>query len=347
MRLGYAPIDHSLQAPGDRRRFVAWARARNVEFELLDEPRADFDVIVVAMPSDLVRWRDAPAGPRIVFDVTDDYLVLPDSGFKNQARGVAKFLSGELSRPTLRFRELFADMCRRADLVVCTSEGQGRHVQETGQENVRLIIDSYDDSPAMAKTDYRRRGEPRIGWEGLPFNIGTLALVGEAISGLPADLSPSVHVVTPPVYRPYARRFGRRSARREAQRALPGVPVHMYDWHQAMVGGVLTSCDVAIIPLPQDNAFAMSKSAQKLVSMWSLGMPAVTTATEAYQHAMEQARLDLTCRTSADWRDTLERLFTDEEARRHAGTAGRAYVEAHASREIIFSRWDEVLAAVS
>lgn len=346
MRLGYAPIDPSLQAPGDRRRFVAWAQARGIEFELVDQPRADLDVIVVAMPSDLIRWREAAAGPRIVFDVTDDYLVLPDEGFKNQARGVAKFLSGELSRPTLHFRELFADMCRRADLVICTSPGQCRHVEEVGQPSVRLIIDAYDE-PIEPKRDYRIHDRPRIGWEGLPFNLGTLAIVGDAMRSLPAGLRPVMHVVTPPVYRPYARRFGRRSARRETQRALPGVDVVMHDWQQPLVAGILTSCDVAIIPLPGDNAFAMSKSAQKLVSMWALGMPTVTTATEAYEHAMTEAGLDLVCHTTEDWRRALERLLVDEQARRQAGEGGRAYVEAHASREIIFSRWDEAIAAVT
>src|SRR5215207_3813108 len=277
MRLGYAPIDHSLQAPGDRRRFVAWARARNVDFEIVDEPRPDLDVVVVAMPADITRWRNAPAQIKIVYDVTDDYLALPDEGFKNRARGVAKFLSGELSRPTLAFRELFADMCRRADLVVATSERQRQHVAAvTGRDDTRVIIDSYDETPGSGKRDFRRLGEPRIAWEGLPFNIATLSIVGEAIRGMPAELRPSMHVVTPPVFRPYARRFGRRAARRTAQRALPGVSVFMYDWHQATVGGVIASCDVAVIPLPADNPFAMSKSAQKLVSMWSLGMPTVT-----------------------------------------------------------------------
>src|SRR5690242_15773983 len=72
MRLGYAPYDHTLSAPGDRKRFVAWAQARDVDFVIADEPRADIDVAVVAMAADLIRWRKAPPGMKVIYDITDD-----------------------------------------------------------------------------------------------------------------------------------------------------------------------------------------------------------------------------------------------------------------------------------
>jgi hypothetical protein len=39
----------------------------------------------------------------------------------------------------------------------------------------------------------------------------------------------------------------------------------------------------------------------------------------------------------------LTSLLSDEAARRAAAEAGRAYVEAHASRELMLARWDQVL----
>jgi hypothetical protein len=346
MRLGYAPYDHTLEAPGDRRRFVAWARARGAPFEVVDEPAADLDAVVVAMAADLVRWRHAPHGTRVIYDVTDDYLALPTRGLKNRARGVAKFLSGELSRPTLRFHDLMADMCRRADAVVCTSEDQVEHVIEvTGNRNVSLILDCYEEQEVGAKRDYARAAPPRIAWEGLPFNVGTLAVVRDALHRLPRELRPSVHVVTPTTFRPYARRFGKRSSATVAARALPGIAIEVHEWRREIVGDVVASCDVAIIPLPPEDRFAMSKSAQKLVSLWAMGMPVVTTATRAYVDAMRQAGLDhLACRTTDDWVTALTLLLSDQDARQAAAQRGAAYVEHHASRELMLQRWDAVVA---
>ena len=34
LRIGYVPMSNSFEAPGDRRRFVAYAKARNLEFTL-------------------------------------------------------------------------------------------------------------------------------------------------------------------------------------------------------------------------------------------------------------------------------------------------------------------------
>jgi glycosyltransferase involved in cell wall biosynthesis len=345
MRLGYAPYDRSLNAPGDRRRFVAWAQARDIAFEVVDEPGDDIDTVVVAMAADIVRWKDAPPDIRIVYDITDDYLALPARGLKNRGRGIAKFVSGELSRPTLRFRDLMAGMCRRADAVVCTSGEQMEHVVDvTGHDDVRLILDCYDQAAVGTKRDYAATGAPRIAWEGLPYNVGTLAVVADALRRLPRELRPSVHVVTQPTFRPYARRFGRRSAATVAATALPGVSVEVHPWRRETVTEIVASCDVAIIPLPIDDPFAMSKSAQKLVSLWAAGMPVVTTATRAYADAMQTAGLGhLACRTTDDWVRALSLLLSDEGARRDAAQRGAAYVERNASRELMLQRWDAVV----
>jgi glycosyltransferase involved in cell wall biosynthesis len=344
MRLGYAPYDPSLDAPGDRRRFVAWAHARGIEFEVLDAPRAGVDVAVVCTAADLTRWAKAPDGMRVIYDLTDDYLALTTTGIKNRARGVAKFLSGEISRPTLRFRDLVVEMCRRADAVVCTSETQRSHVREVAAgSDVRIILDCYDPESVGRKHDYRLSSPPRVVWEGLPFNVQTLGLVRDALAGLPGHLRPEVHVVTQPLFRPYARRFGRRTARAVAERALPDVHVILHDWNLETVGDAVAACDVAIIPLELEDAFARSKSAQKLVSLWALGMPVVASATPAYDEAMHAAGLGLACGTTGDWIRALTDLLSDEQARRDAAAAGQAFVAAHASRELMLARWDELL----
>jgi len=343
MRLGYVPYDRTLQAPGDRRRFVSWATDRSVDFDVVERPDPDLDVAVVASVADLVSWRDAPSNMRVVYDLTDDYLGLPAGGLKNRARGVAKYLSGELSRPTLRYRELMVDMCRRADVVVCTSSLQREHVEATGARDVRVILDCYEADTVGLKTTYEQAAEPRIAWEGLPFNVGTLELLREPLRALEPGSRPSVHVVTPPTFRPYARRFGRRSAIDVAREALPDERVVVHPWSRHTYAQAVADCDIAVIPLPLDDRFAFAKSAQKLISLWAIGMPVITSATPGYEEAMRGAGLDLACRTAADWTRALTRLLGDEAERRHAAQAGRAYVEAHAGRELMLARWDEVV----
>lgn len=50
----------------------------------------------------------------------------------------------------------------------------------------------------------------------------------------------------------------------------------------------------------------------------------------------------MACTTHEDWRATLERYISDEEARKNAGQKGKAFVERCHSEEKLLAKWDEV-----
>src|ERR1700760_4907570 len=120
LKVGYAPYSADFTAPGDRRRFVAYANARGLEIELAD-PARSYDVVVVTAPRDIVAWSRRPRSERVIYDIVDAYLAGP-AGPKDLARGVGKFVLRDLSRPVLSYRRAIERMCRRADAVVCGTE---------------------------------------------------------------------------------------------------------------------------------------------------------------------------------------------------------------------------------
>ena len=67
------PFSPTLKAPGDRRRFVAYAEARNLPFELA---RFDqhYDVVVLSEIADISIWSDYQQG-KIVFDFIDSLSI--------------------------------------------------------------------------------------------------------------------------------------------------------------------------------------------------------------------------------------------------------------------------------
>ena len=74
LRIGYVPMSNSLEAPGDRRRFVAYAKARNLEFTLAT-PEERYDLVVLSQMSDISVWCDYPHG-KVVYDFIDYTLML-------------------------------------------------------------------------------------------------------------------------------------------------------------------------------------------------------------------------------------------------------------------------------
>ena len=52
LRIGYVPYSQSFEKPGDKRRFVHYAKSRNIPFEIVD-PKKSYDLIVLSQVADL------------------------------------------------------------------------------------------------------------------------------------------------------------------------------------------------------------------------------------------------------------------------------------------------------
>ena len=106
------------------------------------------------------------------------------------------------------------------------------------------------------------------------------------------------------------------------------------------------ACDLALIPLPLHDPFAAGKCANKLFNFWQMAMPTITSETPAYSSAMRQAGLYMCCRTDQEWLEMLEYYITNEDARRHVGCVGKAYVDKHYSEQCLLTEWDTAFSNV-
>ena len=77
-----------------------------------------------------------------------------------------------------------------------------------------------------------------------------------------------------------------------------------------------------------------------------MGIPTVVTATPAYEKVMEQAKLDMACRTKSEWKEKLLKFMSDETARREAGEKGKAYTDSFYSDEKAVDQWDKLIQSV-
>ena len=89
MKIGYVPYSSSLDMPGDRRRFVFYAETKGLTFEIAD-PSKKYDVVVLSERADLSVW-SRYRHAKIVFDLIDSYLAIPQSDVRGLLRGVSKF----------------------------------------------------------------------------------------------------------------------------------------------------------------------------------------------------------------------------------------------------------------
>lgn len=349
LRVGYVPYSPDLDRPGDRRRFAFYARQRGLDFEIAD-PAGDYDLVVLSGRADVSAWSRYKGRAKLVFDLVNAYVLLPHRGVRNRLRGVARFVAGELSRPVLDYRGAVEAMCRRADAVVCATEELADTVRPWCPE-AHVILDSFHDLPGAVKDDYRVRERLELVWEGQPDNLAGFSSVRPALEELAARREVGLHLVTGSSKARYMDRFLRRPTE-EYVRDLLGDDLTdhttVHPWSPRTAEAVATFADLALIPLNLEEPLMAAKPANKLVGFWWMGVPALVSATLAYERAVREAGVaaDTACADIADWRATLERYAADEVARREAGERGRAWVSKEHSDGRLVERWDAVVNAV-
>lgn len=337
-RVGYVPYSSDLSYAGDRRRFPFYARRRGIDFELA-RPGGHYDVVVLASVADITRWAAHPRPTRLVYELIEPYLALAPSGAKSRLRGPAKFLAGEIRRPTLNYHRAIEAMCRRADAVVCSTEEQRRQLLAFCP-NVHVVLDAHGELGSVTKTHYAAGDTLHLVWEGLGHTVEQFREIGPVLAGLASHRPVALHLVTDLRYGQYARRFPVRDTLRLARSIFR--PVHLYAWSTKTMPPIVTACDLAVIPLRLSDPFAAGKPENKLLLLWRLGMPALASATPAYRRAMAACGLEMTCADASEWSDKLARYAGDEAARRQAGEAGRRFVEDHHGDHAVLGRWDRL-----
>jgi glycosyltransferase involved in cell wall biosynthesis len=341
-RIGYVPMSATLAAPGDRRRFAAYARARQLPFELA-RPEERYDLVVLSEKCDISAWCECPHG-KIVYDFVDSYLAVPRRNPKQWLRGVVWYAIGRHRRLQFDYWAALQNMCRRADAVVCTTEEQKADIEQYCP-NVHVVLDVHDSVVRTVKKDYRS-GEPfNLVWEGLATTLPQLLHIRDVLRDTCKRTPLMLNIVTDPDQPRFLGRVGRVQSLDLAQRAFDGVRLH--PWEEATVSDIICRSDLAVIPIDLSDPFVTGKPQNKLLLFWRMGMPVVTSATPAYRRTMREAGLEsFACSGSAEWCVALDRMMKDESLRREAGERGRAVTERFYNAECLLARWDAVFASI-
>jgi len=343
-RIGYAGYSSDFSAPGDRRRFVAYASARGLDYERADL-RRDYDLVLVAHNGDIPGWtarkRRDGADLKFVFELADSYFRRTSLAGRH-LKGMARYGLRTDSLPSPDFLRTLIRACEAADAVICSTEEQAETICRYNP-NVFTSFDWFGDDLGAPKSDYRRGSKLRLVWEGQSTTLKNLHSIREVINELHDVVE--LHVVTDPTVFRYLNRFGRHAA----QDLLRGFQcdVYFHPWDRGTFSNRITDSDVAIIPIDLDDAFARGKPENKLVMLWQLGMPVLASDTPAYRRAMESAGIDLLCRDSADWRTRLRMMIAAPDRKREGiGQKGRSFAERAYSKDEFLERFDRVFTSV-
>ena len=343
LRIGYFPLSKDLSHPGDRRRLVYWAGIRR--HELVMNPDQNIDFIVATETTDLYRLVRSHKRIPIIYELIDAYLT-PDSDLRNYGRGIAKFVNRSVTGRPKRYTKTVQDYCELASAVVCSSQEQSTLIQRYSK-NVHIILDSHDEFPLRSYSGQSRTGRKNIIWEGMPYTLPGLFDLRGPLYSLANECEIGLDIVTDLDFKKYLGKYVSQSTDKIIRNVFGNspFPIDLIPWEINSLVSHTGSSHLGIIPV-KENAFQWLKPENRLLIMWRLGLPCITSATPSFSRVSESTKSDIVSYSDTDWIFKISRMLGDPEYAENSVALGQKYLAENHSKEILLAKWDSVVMSV-
>jgi hypothetical protein len=343
-RIGYWPYRQDCNSAGDRRRFVFFARERGIRYEIADWNK-DYDIVYLTVGCDVHRWsRYKKRHPHVKFviETIDSYFLEPFNLYAG-LRGISKFFSGKESRLFIDYRKAILKMVKISDAVVCSTPIQ-RDFLLRYNKNVHVSLDFFLDDITDFKRTYNTNGKLKLVWEGQAYTVKNLLYLNDVLRRLADRVE--LHIITDPVIK-----FPFKIFNKKTEKVISSLPCkyYLYDWKQETFSKIIADMDLAVIPLDtkKQGTLMINKPENKLLLLWQIGIPVITSRSPAYHRVMKASGVDYECSTEAEWEHKiLQFMKMTESEKQQLMDKARRYLEANHSKEIILGKWNLIFSSL-
>ena len=346
LRIGYSPISKNLNAPGDRRRLAYWADKRGHQIQVDDF--SNVDLIVLSEKSNLAKNLYSETDTPIVFDLVDGYLEA-ESRAKDYLRGCLKVLSGQVSGPPQKFSETVGEMCGRANVVICSSVEQ-RELISKYTKNCHIILDFHEEIPDLPFKDleYSTKKKFELIWEGQPATLEGFQSINKHLEGQLLSNSGKLNLVTDYFYYRLLGRYWPNSTEALVSRMFPNSlnNIEILPWSIDNLVKSSLHARGALIPLDTDNRIQMLKPENRLLVMWKLGIPTLTSSIPSYMRIESNTALNFTCKNNSDWNEKIHTLLSDKDFAAEQVKVGKDYLKENHTEEVLLNKWDVAIKSI-
>lgn len=346
LRFGYVPYRADARSAGDRRRFPLVASRLGLQWEVYQEG-GEYDVILVTANADLTSFNRWTGKEKLIFELIDSYMDVPDWDLKSVLRGTGKWLLRRHRYLQPFFRQSLKKMAQRADLILCSTCEQRESLKEFNS-NIHPILDIMDELVPLPGKSHAPEGGPyELLWEGQGLISLEFQLLQPVLKQLSEELPLRLHLVTDTRYKKLNLPWVSHDVRAALEKRIPGVEFYVSEWNPTSLRSLAQSCHAGLIPLPLDKPLYRSKPENKLRLLWGLRLPTVTSATVAYERCMSAYGGPYwACRNLDDWYRCLRVALTDTAQRDLAIEKSSRFIGENYSAEILLSKWESALSTL-
>jgi hypothetical protein len=340
LKIGYWPLSQNLDSAGDRRRLIFWAQARG--HVVITDLSQNVDVIVASENSDFNSLFFSKKRVPIIFDLVDAYLS-PQSPSNDLARGIAKRLSGQISGGLRPFSHHIRDFCLNSNAVICSSIEQAQVIQSYNT-NTHVILDSHEEIPFVDVFKARPPdiGRSRILWEGQPATIRGVRSISAVLVELSKTSNLNIDFVTDEKYYRLLNKYFETNTTSLLKKVLAPISeqVNITPWTPKNLVESAKRSDIAMIPIDLSVPMQRLKPENRLLIMWRLGLPCLTSPSPAYVRVGAHTSLTVACNNSQEWIENFDRLLKEPDYSKSIVIAGQNYLRENHNRTVLLNKWD-------
>jgi hypothetical protein len=336
-KIGYASHSKNLDAPGDRRRFIFYAKEKNIQFEIADT-RCIYDIVYLTYGCDLSAWVDYKKrnpSVKIIFELIDSYL-LQKQNILTILKGPIRYFLRYESNLYLNYKSVLIEIIRISDAVVCSTELQKNDILKYNK-NIHISLDYFSlDILSYKKNNYKTNSTFKLVWEGQSFWVANLISLNNVFKKI--DYNFEIKIITDKKASYY---LGLR--KKLVKNILKNLKCkfEFIEWNRETVSYIISDCDLAIIPIDTSDSFSNNKPENKLLFFWEIGIPVLTSDTPAYKRVMDIVGLEYYCSSDLEWKNKIEKFMkSDEFYKKKHIAAAREYLNNNHTKDLILKKWD-------
>lgn len=233
--------------------------------------------------------------------------------------------------------------CEISNAVICSSPEQEKIIAPHNI-NTHVILDSHDEIPFIDSLHLREQmaNRHRVLWEGQPATIQGVRDIYPVLSEVAKTKNLNFDFVTDESYFQFLNKYIKRSTLGLLKKDLTAIAnrVNLIPWSSSSLVVAAQKSTVAMIPINLSIPMQNLKPENRLLIMWRLGLPCLTSPSPAYVRVAQKAGVNAICNNLHEWAENFYQIIDDSDFAKNQITAGQNYLHENHNRSLLLSKWD-------
>jgi hypothetical protein len=258
-------------------------------------------------------------------------------------------LSGRITGSIKPFSHHVRDFCKKSSAVICSSVEQEQVIKKFNV-NTHVILDSHEEiaflDPAVGVK--KTKTQHRILWEGQPATIRGVKYISTALSDLSSKHNLYFDFVTDLTYFKIMNKYIQRETIDLLAIDLNQIAerLKLVPWTNENLVRCAQNSSLAMIPIDLSVPMQFLKPENRLLIMWRLGIPCLTSPSPAYIRVSNQAGVSAVCSSLDEWTNKFNQLLSDTKFAESEIRKGQDYLREYHQPRLLLNKWDTVFESV-